>query len=516
MYSTADWLQQALVLCVRFSEMEAKEREAQFGELEKIYHAFSQDEQESICDMLRSQLDNQTFIYVHSILIKYLTAPEFKDAILDCMLQMDYNWYWGSMMEWQVIVNIKTCYEKKRLLHKKNVDKYNITLGSIDYGFLPLEKRNKRKIIIMTGQLLSVLHAPTKMVLDFAYILQERLDYELLIFVCPCDGGLPDGYWQDGSRENARKEFEKMPMRLEYKDAIFHGYQVNMSAINIKEYYMMLELIHAWNPLFVFNVGMENPVADLAGEFTTVAAMEVSLACPVSEAQILVRLGRLEEMEEEYERVTVRNGQTQIFMEEKMPVLIDKSPNTYIRTEFEMPEDKFLIAIVGNRLDTEIDLEFIQTMKHILDDNEEAVFVVIGDVERLKDYFFEASYQSRIFYLGYCTDLMGIYSMMDFYMNPKRGGGGFSSQMALVAGIPVVTLPDCDVAYHAGDEFIVETYSAMESRVSACMNDKAYYAELKKLAGKKAESNTETKMVQYVEAMLEKINDCMEANISKS
>ncbi len=144
MYTTVEWIKQTLTLCIHFSEMEEAERRAQFSELEKIYYAFSPGERESIHNTLKSKLDNQDCIYVHSILVKYLKAQEFKENVLDCMLQADYNWYWGSMLELQINMNSETCYEKKRLLHKKNVHRFDITLGGIHYQFLPLEKRNKK------------------------------------------------------------------------------------------------------------------------------------------------------------------------------------------------------------------------------------------------------------------------------------------------------------------------------------------------------------------------------------
>lgn len=512
MYTKTEWLKQVLTQCCRFSEMEDNEKEEVFANLEKAYDTFLPDEKESIHNILKSELEQKDFVYVYSILVKYFNAKEFGEKVIDSILQNDYNWYTGSMLELQVIREIENCYEKKRLLHKKNVDTYNHVLGGINYKPIPLEKRNPKRIVLIIEHILSILHAPTQVVLNFASVLQENLGYEVLILACPCDGSLPEGTWAQWRPLNARDEFQRMPMLMEYHNVILHGYQVNMSAVNIKEYCMMFELIYAWNPCFVFSMGVVNPIADLAGKFTTLVSMAMSINCPVSEGQILIRLGmKDEETEAEYGKVTTERGQTQLFFtEEKLPVSIEKSKSVYSREESGLPEDRFLIAVVGNRLDEEVDLEFAQVMKHIMEDHEEAAFVIIGKTEKVKEYFLEEQYQNRIFYLGYCQDLMGIYGMMDFYMNPKRRGGGFSSQMALAAGIPVMTLPNCDVAYHVGEKFTVEDYPAMEKKIGTCIEDKSYYEELKRLAGIQGASDTEEKMVQYVKGMLDRIKQCMD------
>lgn len=272
----------------------------------------------------------------------------------------------------------------------------------------------------------------------------------------------------------------------------------------------MFDLIQAWNPIFVFSMGTDNPVTDLIAEFTTLVFMSVGLTCPVSEAQILIRLGRMDEdTEKEYLEVLGKE-QKQIFLEDKIPVTAEKSDISLKREDFGLPLESFLIAIVGNRLDKEIDQEFVRTMKTLLETHENIAFVIIGDVVELKNYFKDEKYQDKIFYLGYCTDLMATYGMIDLYLNPNRAGGGFSSSMALTAGVPVITLPNCDVAYNVGTEFVVSNDEEMIAEVSKYLQDFEYYNYKKQCAEKISEKNSVEKLELYVKNILDKVLPCIE------
>ena len=133
--------------------------------------------------------------------------------------------------------------------------------------------------------------------------------------------------------------------------------------------------------------------------------------------------------------------------------------------ELGLPEGKFFVAVVGNRLDPEIDEAFLNIMKQIMDAAENVDFAVIGDAEKLQEKLADTSYGKRIHFLGYCMDLPGTYRALHLYLNPRRLGGGWSSAMALMAGLPVVTLPACDVAYNVGGEFTVTTEEEMVDAV---------------------------------------------------
>jgi glycosyltransferase involved in cell wall biosynthesis len=359
----------------------------------------------------------------------------------------------------------------------------------------------------MTNQLVALLHAPTKVVLEFAYVLQVVLGYEVMLFVCPNDADEKvRGLWYHAVGDISIYEFLNSPLRLSYKDTVISGYQINYTQSCAKEYSMMLSLIHAWNPEFVFAVGAGNPVTDLTSKFTTLVSMPLTSTCPVSEAQIFIRAGKAKgEYEEEYQEVVKNNGQRQLFVKETIPVTVARGSSQTDRAQLGLPDDRFIIAVVGNRLDNEINDEFVGVMQEIIEKNPETAFAIIGKVELVKEHFKQKVFENHIFYLGYQKELINTYEVLDLYLNPKRWGGGFSSVMALMAGIPVVTLPDCDVSVAVGKDFVVPDYGKMIETVCRYVRDKEFYLQQKQRAKEIAANNTDDKMVDYVRELLQGI-----------
>ena len=238
--------------------------------------------------------------------------------------------------------------------------------------------------------------------------------------------------------------------------------------------------------------------------------MGMTIECPVSEADIIVRFTREPEEKEREYLLSMSEGQQQIFMESNIPVIAEQQQGNLTRSELNLPEDKFLIAVVGNRLDREIDQEFISVLEGILDKESNAGIVFIGEVGQIKKVFANGIYKDRIFFLGYCENLQGTYNAVNLYLNPKRLGGGFSSAMALSAGVPVITLLDCDVAYNVGNDFVVSNYDEMITQVHNYVTDDEFYINMKNKALLKGNMNTEEKLEEYVRTMIDKISQAME------
>lgn len=497
------WVKQTVGLCLESAGSE-EERQELFQRQAQFYLGFSDSAKCAVRELMRKEFLNKDLIYVFSHFIQNMKIADFEQELLEAILKETFSPYTGTMLEVQVRRMVTGQYVRKRELHRRNVEGFGQALH-MHFPYLPVKTRNRNRIVIITEQMLSLLHAPTKLVLDTSYVLQEKLGYEVLIFICPCDGFLPKELWHKPTTMNTQENFRDNALELSYRGAVFQEFQIDLHPLNLKEYQMMLEIIHAWNPLFVFGIGVLNPVADLCGTFTDLAMRAVSTECPVSEAGLLIRpMRQAEDMEQEYTR-GITSSQVQLFIKEKAPVVIGKSQNHYARSEAGLPEDKFLIAIVGNRLDTEIDVEFVALVQDVLKKAPNVAFVVIGEVEKIKKYFQEECLEGHIFYLGYRYDLVGTYGMVDLYLNPKRMGGGYSSVMALAAEVPVVSLPDCDVAGHVGKEFLVKDYQEMGETILRYMAEPAFYKEKQECARKKMEENTDGKMEQYVQNVVNSI-----------
>lgn len=495
-----DWIKSTVRVCIT-EELSEYDKKVEFHKLEKLYHTFSSEEKENIRNIVKLQFEPNDIIYIYSCFLNYMGNEEFAEIIIDTILEGDFDAGIGSMLELQTYnQHFRYLYKKIRAFHRKNVEKFDQIL-QVAYPYTEVKNRNSKRIVVVTEQLLGELHAPTKVVLNFLYSL-KKMGYNLLLFVCPCDGGLPEDLWYQPMNMNSDPNFRNLPVKRYYQDEIFEGYQINMTQTSLKEYHMMLRLIHTWNPIFVLDLGTANPVVDLVGKFTTLVSWEMSLACPVSEGDVLIRLDRTEErLENEYEDA-LRKHQTQIFMGENFPVLIDSPDGSCTREQMKLPKNRFLIAIVGNRLASELDEQFLSIMRTILKEIDTSDFVIIGKFDELKEKFVDGIFQNRVYFLGFQEKLVDVYSVLDLYLNPDRAGGGFSSAMALIAGIPVVTLPDCDVSYNVGEEFVVKDYDDMIKTVARYVTDQTFYKQKASKAERYKEQNTDAKLRKYMEKLL--------------
>lgn len=256
-------------------------------------------------------------------------------------------------------------------------------------------------------------------------------------------------------------------------------------------------------------MGIFNAVADALREFTTVVNLDMVTEAPVSEADIFIRPAKLEKNVENIYEKNLSLNQKQIFMSEKIPALFDINSTAYTRQELHLSEDKFLIAIVGNRLGQEITESFEKFMFEILQKNKKTDFVIIGEAGELQNRLTDSTFDKRIHYLGYCTDLKGVVATLDIYLNPERLGGGWSSAIALSAGIPVVTLKKGDVAYNVSEKFIVSDYNEMYGVIRQYMDDKEFYNTRRQEAFRYAKEHSENKLIDFCDEMFGKIKEIM-------
>ncbi|MEY8517281.1 hypothetical protein AALC25_10215 [Lachnospiraceae bacterium 29-84] len=500
-----EWVKTAVQLCMASFETE-NEKRRQFIELESQYYAYSPQIQREIMVLMKEGFEINDLIYVFSVLIRYTEGKEFRRNLMDCLIMSDFDCDTRAMLEYQAMSFVVGEYKRKRIFRRKNIEKFSQKLSEMEYPFLPPQKRNKKRIVIIAGQIVNLRHAPTKMILNIAYTLQEYLGYEVFFYICPCDCWEVDqALWYGLLDEITIDHFRDKMAAIAYQDTVFKGFQINMGELRWKEYGMMLSFIHAWNPLFVLNCGTINPIVELIGTYTTLVSMRMSVECPISEGEILIRLGKEDDATEKgYEDMLGKN-QVQLFMKEKFPVIDESGVKSFTRQQLNLPDGQFLITIVGNSLQKEITKSFVLEMKRILETIPNASFVIIGKSDGITEYFTDGIFKERIFYLGYCDHLVGVYGALDLYLNLDRKGGGFSSAMALIAEIPVVTLPDCDVAYNCGEAFIVRDYDDMFHTVCRYAMEPEFYEAKRRCAQAYKEQNTQKKLNCFVTEMLDGI-----------
>ncbi len=491
-----DWLHDAVNLCLECTLHPKDIYDDEINDLEKRFNQYNEENKVKIRTAILNGFDVNDAVFVLSFLAKKTKIEVFKDDIVIAVMKTDKSVWLTCMMELQVML-IARSYKLKRKLHRQNVEKISKCLDK-NYVYKNVDERDKKHIVIVTEQILGLNHAPTKFVLEYASVLRKYYDYNVLVVSIPSDVIMPVDLWYEPRVMYRSVKLDKTITPIKHKDALIMIYQLSMSKESMDDYRTLLDLVYNWNPIFILKMGVFNPIADVIGKFTTSVSMGMTIKCPVSDADVLVRIDGSEEEE------GIDDNQIQLFMENKFPVIMNENSDVKVtRKELGIPEDKFVIAVVGNRLEKDITTEFIDVLNKIMNINDDMVIAIIGEADSIKQRWSD----KKVYFLGYRADLQEVYEVVDLYINPKRTGGGYSGAMAVKKGVPVVTLPDCDVAYHVGKGFVVGDYDEMIDEVGRYINDKEYYLKKKQSIKHHNENERDDEMICFVKEMVGKIID---------
>ncbi len=101
-------------------------------------------------------------------------------------------------------------------------------------------------------------------------------------------------------------------------------------------------------------------------------------------------------------------------------------------------------------------------------------YIIVGKCDEFKARISSFQYRQNFVFTGYVGNLEGLTGRCSIYLNPRRKGGGFSSKIALIQHIPIVTLTDCDVYLWSGDAFAVNDLQDMKETIIRYHNDPTF------------------------------------------
>lgn len=352
----------------------------------------------------------------------------------------------------------------------------------MELQYIPFEQRNKNRVILMIEPLLGEVHAPTQKMINI-YCWLQKLGYEVYVYATNMRQIEISEYWNwYNSLVDVCVYEETGSIELKLLGVPIKGYNLNYTEENyFEELKNAIRDIKEYNPAFILTVGDSNILAELCGDFTTVCAM----ACvnqPAQTAQsIIVRYFRCTE-EENRKYLEWTRPEQKIFEMVCVDELNANTESDVDRKDYGIAEDKFVILVAGNRLDTEVTEEVKRVFQTILEQNE-VLFVFIGDCPKLENELSKEADHYR--FLGSVDDFKGIMRIGNLFLNPPRQGGGTGAFYAVENDVPVLTLPDCDVA-QVGEAFTCERLWDMPEIVNSYMHDAAFAEEQRENCRKSA------------------------------
>lgn len=375
--------------------------------------------------------------------------------------------------------------------------KENYTLEKI-----PMKERKKEKVIIITNQLLSERHAPTHSLLERSYILKRYMKKEVYIIntreLLTTVGSVL--FW-DCFIANCVEKYTT-DKSIIYQGEEFPVYQPENPMPNKSGIQTIIELVQTIKPYYIINIGGNSLIADLICQMVPMVSIATVFSnLPFTKAHFSMIGRNLKEKE----KINYRNqgyAEDEI-IESTFTFEIKKKEETITRKQLGIPEEAFVMAVIGSRLDSDIEIDFIEMLLSITKKRGFVVFIGLFQEYEKWCYKFQELKEHSIS-LGYCDDVIAVLENCDLYVNPKRMGGGFSVIEAFHVGIPAVTTKMGDVAVASGEEFWVEDYEEMKETIQRYMEDREFYNKMVQL-GKEREkvvTNGEIALEKALEQML--------------
>lgn len=442
-------------------------------EIADLYFGLGEKETDVVIYCMEELFKENTRFYIMILSILYYAVKEDKlaDKIFALMMQDDIGYFWASAVNYNMLCSQYSCsYSQKRKLCHRLLQKLYCELsidGEIQIKYIPYGDRNHHNIVLMTDQLLTVQHAPSRMVLEL-YLALQNMGYSImfLVIVENAEEEILSKCWYPPHKKNYLEELNGN-FCVWYNDREIEGFQLCFDSNHISSIKRTIKKIQRWKPECVWFMGGDCVFPNVFSRMTTLVASTCVRGYAVSEAQILVSIARDGSRElAEMKKYAEKQDQKMVDISFTLGDIDAQS----VDISFCFPENKFLIAIVGNRLEREIDDHFKGIMRDILERNPDAHFMIIGKYsgefgEDLKEHVTKCGYQKH---------LLVYLKKSDIFLNPVRYGGGWSAAMALSVKTPVVTLPDCDVAANCGEAFICRTEEEIPELVWRYAHDEVF------------------------------------------
>lgn len=344
---------------------------------------------------------------------------------------------------------------RENMIYLHAIQKLSADIAKDKMQYIPIKKRNKNKVIIAARSILAENHAPT-MILCNIYNYLQKIGYDVIVLVGYMGGiqtELKDDVYYHAIDNNLMEGTQLL-------QSDHFGLQVNICNIEFtlqsfnQELEMAVDYVRGVNPEFIIDIGGMNVIADVCSGFTTVCSFPC-VGTPVhSAAQVVVRRFHCEgEKDKKYNSYLMDNQKVfELIIANELSVVSNmQEQNAALRNKKE--KDKFILLIVGNRLDREVTDEFLNVLNQILEDEPDVYVEVIGECDKLKNKIKTSDKSDRYIFIGYADNLQEAMADGDLFVNPPRTGGGTGASLALKNHTPIVTLGNCDVAIR-GEGFV--------------------------------------------------------------
>lgn len=417
--------------------------------------------------------------------------------LLDEVLQADYDdvgEYNKLSHYWQIRTAVFRDSELRNFevelrlaqLYRILFDAFRMAVGSAKRTYIPEEERDEELVAVFTSQVLTLEHAPTKTLLDRCYILQKVLHKSVLIINTAMQitqkGAAPFYKLRDA---NYLPELSQRKT-LEFLGESFEFIQCENNMPDMETISGLMQVMRDRKPYYIVNIGGSDICADICGMFIpeiTISTVFSQVATSCGEYQIMGK--KLTEQDEKL--LHILDVRPEHVKSTLFTFSFKSQSHSYTREMLGLWKDKFILLVVGWRLDAEITDEFLEMLQEVVRREDKVGVAFMGKFEQYERRMLLYPVLSKhARNLGEQEDALAIVECCDLYVNPRRQGGGSSVAEAMYKGIPAMTLPTGDVAVAAGEEFWVDDYAKMTEQILIYASKPLYYQSMSEKAKMRA------------------------------
>lgn len=334
---------------------------------------------------------------------------------------------------------------------------------------IPVYERDQNLIVVLTAQQIGFKHAPSKTSADRCRILIERMGKRVLLIntaeILSSVGMIPMIGMSKGSYRTDMTDLDT----IVWKGTEIPYYQCDQNMPNPQGVKEILYTIRSLKPGYIVSIGGGEITAALADMIIPSLCIGLCFsALSLTGCRYQTYSGQKDERYiSEMEAFQLNEDQ---IIDSVFGFSICDRVEQHSRGEIRVPQEDFVIAIVGARLQTELTDEFWETMQKLPDN---VSFVLMGNYCIPNEI--DKGLTGRIHPLGMVDDVLSWLDICNLYVNPVRMGGGSSVVEAMSVGLPVITTNFGDVAVNAGEAFWVNGYDEFPGTVIKYMNDRDFY-----------------------------------------
>lgn len=481
---------------------------AGFGQIEQILNNIEKNFKNCTkeeCENIFESMDGLTqdsppFCRLHilSFCMKISGKASFAEKLLEEVLAADYEQvgeYNKLSYFWQISTALFNSPDIASLRAERQLAKLYVELfwsfakaiGVSKRNYISLPERDHQLVFVFTSQVLGMEHAPTKTLLDRCYVLKKYMHKKVYIIntamQIPEKGQAP--FYRLVNAEYA--EILSGLSQLEFCGEKFDFYQCENKMPDLEIMAQIIRLVKQKKPMYLVAIGGSDICADLCGLFVpqiTVSTVFSKLAVSCGEYQMIDKDITIHDKD----ILNILGISPEKVKRTMFTFSFKAQTHHFTREQLGLPSEKFILLVVGWRLDEEIDPEFLDMLEQVITLSNAVSVAFMGVFhsyeERLEGY---PNLKKNSINLGKQMDALAVTECCDLYVNPKRNGGGSSISEALYLGLPAVTLPAGDAFVAAGEEFGVVDFQEMEKQILRYYSDKAYYAQMAKKARSRGE-----------------------------